>query len=619
MDFFINNAYTVILIPLWVFLIILLGKLFAVLQSRRLMAGLTVLSTIYALIFSVAIFAKTVTSEGFNYEMVIPFISLDKIVLNIGFYIDGLSAWLLLLVVLISLIVQVYSYSYMQFDKSFMRFFAYLNLFAFSMYGLVLSPNMFQMYIFWELVGISSYLLIGFWYKKNSAAIASKKAFIINRIGDFSLLSGIIMAAYIIYTNLDTLKTVSIPFFDIESIAAQIYGCTSDGIFILLCIFLIIGSIAKSAQFPLHTWLIDAMEGPTPVSALIHSATMVAAGVYLLCRLYPLYSLNNYVLMIISIVGIITAIICSIAALTQVDIKKILAYSTNAQLGLMFLALGTCSVTVTMIHLTSHAILKAMLFLAVGIVIKYLSDNQDIRFMGGLRKKLPTASICFLIGALSLSGLLFSGFSSKELILGSLLSNQHYVYATLFLIISFMTAFYLFRAYFNIFEGEKRFDIDIKSPDILMNLPPCFLAIMAILLWFVLPKSGDILFIIISYLIAITAIFLAYVIYTNKTLLKKIPVFFDLSYNALYIEDFYAQIIKIYKKLAKFLYYIDKYVFDGISYMSSLQVRLTSWVFSKMQTGNVQSYLAYSLFVIMIGFGGIILVYNLIMYFSEVQ
>ena len=619
MDFFINNAYTVILIPLWVFLIILLGKLFAVLQSRRLMAGLTVLSTIYALIFSVAIFAKTVTSEGFNYEMVIPFISLDKIVLNIGFYIDGLSAWLLLLVVLISLIVQVYSYSYMQFDKSFMRFFAYLNLFAFSMYGLVLSPNMFQMYIFWELVGISSYLLIGFWYKKNSAAIASKKAFIINRIGDFSLLSGIIMAAYIIYTNLDTLKTVSIPFFDIESIAAQIYGCTSDGIFILLCIFLIIGSIAKSAQFPLHTWLIDAMEGPTPVSALIHSATMVAAGVYLLCRLYPLYSLNNYVLMIISIVGIITAIICSIAALTQVDIKKILAYSTNAQLGLMFLALGTCSVTVTMIHLTSHAILKAMLFLAVGIVIKSLSDNQDIRFMGGLRKKLPTASMCFLIGALSLSGLLFSGFSSKELILGSLLSNQHYVYATLFLIISFMTAFYLFRAYFNIFEGEKRFDIDIKSPDILMNLPPCFLAIMAILLWFVLPKSGDILFIIISYLIAITAIFLAYVIYTNKTLLKKIPVFFDLSYNALYIEDFYAQIVKIYKKLAKFLYYIDKYVFDGISYMSSLQVRLTSWVFSKMQTGNVQSYLAYSLFVIMIGFGGIILVYNLIMYFSEVQ
>ena len=619
MDFFINNAYTVILIPLWVFLIILLGKLFAVLQSRRLMAGLTVLSTIYALIFSVAIFAKTVTSEGFNYEMVIPFISLDKIVFNIGFYIDGLSALLLLLVVLISLIVQVYSYSYMQFDKSFMRFFAYLNLFAFSMYGLVLSPNMFQMYIFWELVGISSYLLIGFWYKKNSAAIASKKAFIINRIGDFSLLSGIIMAAYIIYTNLDTLKTVSIPFFDIESIAAQIYGCTSDGIFILLCIFLIIGSIAKSAQFPLHTWLIDAMEGPTPVSALIHSATMVAAGVYLLCRLYPLYSLNNYVLMIISIVGIITAIICSIAALTQVDIKKILAYSTNAQLGLMFLALGTCSVTVTMIHLTSHAILKAMLFLAVGIVIKSLSDNQDIRFMGGLRKKLPTASICFLIGALSLSGLLFSVFSSKELILGSLLSNQHYVYATLFLIISFMTAFYLFRAYFNIFEGEKRFDIDIKSPDILMNLPPCFLAIMAILLWFVLPKSGDILFIIISYLIAITAIFLAYVIYTNKTLLKKIPVFFDLSYNTLYIEDFYAQIVKIYKKLAKFLYYIDKYVFDGISYMSSLQVRLTSWVFSKMQTGNVQSYLAYSLFVIMIGFGGIILVYNLIMYFSEVQ
>lgn len=620
MDFFISNIYTVILVPLWVCLIIMLGKLFAVFQSRRLMAGLTITSTLYILAFSIAVFAKNLLNTGFTYEIAIPFIKISAIEFSIGAYIDGLSSWMLLIVAIISLLVQIYSYSYMQFDKSFMRYFAYMNLFTFSMVGLVLSPNMFQTYIFWELVGVSSYLLIGFWYKKEVVSNAAKKTFIINRIGDFSLLSGIIMGGYILYSNYDNIVSISLPFSDLASISDQIYAATSDGIFIVLCLLLIIASIAKSAQFPLNTWLIDAMEGPTPVSALIHSATMVVAGVYLLCRLYPLYSMNTAVLAIISIVGIVTAILCSFAAITQTNIKRMLAYSTSAQLGLMFLAVGACSVSVAMVHLTAHSFIKAMLFLVAGIIIIAQNGNQDIKLMGGLRKKLPTATIAYLIGAFSLSGLLFAGFASKELILGNLLAGKHLIYATLFLVVAFMTAYYLFRAYFYIFEGENKFEdaVQFKTPDCLMNIVVGIFTLTVILLWFIFPKFDDILFKVISYLIGITAIVFAYVIYYNKTLVRRIPVIFDISYNGFYLDNLYLNFAKLYKKLARCFYLLDKYMFDAISYLFALNIRFLSWIFSKLQTGKVQSYLSYALLILMLSFGGLLLIYNLIVYFSEV-
>lgn len=618
MDFFISNIYTVILVPLWVCLIILLGKLFAVLQSRRLMAGLTLASSLYVLIFSIAVFAKNLLENTFTYEFTIPFIKINEVEFSLGVYLDGISTWLLLIVAVISLLVQIYSYSYMQNDKSFMRFFAYMNLFSFSMIGLVLSPNMFQTYVFWELVGVSSYLLIGFWYKKESASIAAKKAFIMNRIGDFALLSGIIMAGYILYSNYDNIVSIALPFSDLPAISDQIYAATSDGIFIILSILLVIASIAKSAQFPLNTWLVDAMEGPTPVSALIHSATMVAAGVYLLCRLYPLYSLNSAVLTIIAVVGIVTAIICSISAISQTDIKKMLAYSTSAQLGLMFLALGACSITVTMIHLTAHSFIKAMLFLIAGIVIASQNGNQDIKLMGGLRTKLPTSAIAYLIGALSLSGLLFAGFASKDLILGNLLSGKHYVYATLFLIVAFMTAYYLFRAYFYIFEGENKSNNQFKTPDVILNVIIGIFAIIIIFLWFIFPKSQDLLFKVITYIIGISAIAISYLVYANRGVIRKVPVIFDISYNGFYLDNIYLGVVKGYKRLSRIAYLIDKYVFDAISYLFALNIRFFSWILSKLQTGKVQSYLSYALLIIMLCFGGLLLIYNLIVYFSEV-
>ena len=619
MDFFVQNIYTIILMPLWIAMLIFIGKLFAVFQFRKVVGALTVFGSLYALVFSTGAFVKTLLNKGFTYVLTNHFISIDAFNFDVGVYLDGVSAWLILLVAIVSLLVSIYAYSYMQYDKSFMRFFGYINLFMFSMYGLILSPNLFQMYLFWELVGVSSYLLIGFWYKNPEVSFAARKTFVINRIGDFAFLSGIILAGYIVLTNLNNFKAIAIPFDQIEIISAQIYGCTSDGIFILLCILLLMGAVAKSAQFPLHTWLIDAMKGPVPVSALIHSATMVTAGVLLLIRLYPLFSLNDIVLQLIAIIGAITAIICSIFAMCQNDMKKILAYSTNAQLGLMFIAIGMCSVSVALIHLTAHAIIKAMLFLASGVVICALGGNTDIKLAGGLRKQLPTTAISFLIGIFSLAGFFFAGFSSKELMFSALLEEKHYVYAVLFLVIAFMTAFYLFRLYFYVFEGEKHYVDELKPIDFNMNLIPAIFSILVILLWFVLPKSENILMTVIMYIVTISGVFTAYILFYQKNLLRKIPLLQDVFFNGLYIDDFYLKLAKIYNAISRGCYLVDKYIFDGISYFFSLTTRLISWTFSKLQTGNIQSYLSYSLFLVMMCFGGIILVYSLIIYFSEVQ
>lgn len=619
MNLFTENIYTVILIPFWAMVLIFLGRLFSVISSRKVVNSISVASSVYCLIFSVGGFIRTVVEKGFVTEFNVPFLTIGNFNFTLGTYFDGISAWMLLLAVIISLLVQIYSISYMKSDVAYARFFGLLNLFNFSMFGLILSPNMFQMYVFWELVGISSYLLIGFWYRNPEASYAAKKAFIMNRIGDFSLLSGIILSAYIILSNLSNVSSVSLPFSDMMNISAQIYGCTSDGIFILTCVLLLGGSVAKSAQFPLNNWLVDAMKGPTPVSALIHSATMVAAGVFLLFRLYPLYSLNNIVLQIISVIGITTAILCSYSALAQTDIKKILAYSTNAQLGLMFLAVGCCSVTVSLFHLTTHAFAKAMLFLVAGCVIQALNHNQDIKFAGGLRKRMPLVAFTCLVGIISLSGIMFSGFASKELILGNLIEGGHFIYVTLFLLVSFMTAYYLFRFYFYVFEGQTKFEFELKNIDKTMTIIPVLLAIFVVVLWFILPMSNNVLFAGISIIISLFACIFAFVVYKHSNYFKKIPILYYLSYDGFYAENINCYVVKCYKNLANLLYLAEKYIFDGIVYISTIFTRVISFIFSKMQTGNVQSYLAYSVFIIMLSFGGVLLIYSILIYFSEVQ
>lgn len=631
-EFFVNNIYTVVLFPLWIFLIIVLGRFFDLVQSKKIISLITLASTLYGVIFALGTFLAMYNSPGFVYESSFNFIQIEDYALKFGIMIDNLSIVMLLVVTTVSFVVQLYSSHYMEHDKSFSRFFGYLNLFNFSMLGLVLSPNLFQTYVFWELVGVSSYLLIGFWYKKLSASNAAKKAFIMNRIGDLGLLTGIIIVSYFMYQDSSVTSLATIPFVNINDIANYLYSFTTDASFALICILLLFGSIAKSAQFPLHTWLADAMEGPTPVSALIHSATMVAAGVYLIARLYPIYSLSDTVMNFIAVIGLITALICAFFAITQNDLKRILAYSTNSQLGLMFLALGTGAYAGGMYHLVTHAYFKSMLFLCSGIVIHSVLNNQDIRFMGGLRKYIPLTAVCYLIGCITISGLFFSGFYSKEMILGSMLENAHPLYSIGFLLVSFMTAFYMFRSYFVVFEGEYRGNVPPGKTHMLLNISVSILAVFTVFLG-VFTHNNFAKFItlgravsqsklhinpvFLSLSVAITGIVLAFLLYNTKLKAYKIPLLYKLSYNKLYIDNIYNFLSdKLYYYFSKLCFLIDKYIINGVVILCGLSVRAYSWVFAKMQTGNFQSYLAYAVIFMAIVFTGLMFAYTIIINYS---
>ena len=377
--------------------------------------------------------------------------------LQMGYRVDPLGAVMLSLVTTIALLVMVYSDGYMAHDKGYVRFFTYLALFSSSMLGLVISPNLLEIYVFWELVGMCSYLLVGFWYDRDGAANAAQKAFVVNRVGDFGLLLGILGLFW---------ATGSFGFEDIglrlqQSVAE---GRVSEAVAVILCLLVFMGPMAKSAQFPLHVWLPDAMEGPTPISALIHAATMVAAGVFLVARLQPVYAAYPQVQLVIAVIGTITLFLGATIALTQQDLKKGLAYSTVSQLGYMMLAMGCGAPIAGMFHLVTHAFFKAMLFLGSGSVIHAMEEvvghepvlAQDMRLMGGLRRFMPVTAITFLIGCIAIAGIPpLAGFWSKDEILGQAFSSFPLLWAAGFLTAG-MTAFYMFRLYFLTFEGDFR-------------------------------------------------------------------------------------------------------------------------------------------------------------------
>ena len=429
--------------------------------GRRLTHTLTILGVLIAFILSASTL-KSVAIDGARFnETLYTWMTVGDLKMEVGFMVDGLTAMMMCVVTFVSLMVHIYTIGYMDEDEGHNRFFAYISLFTFSMLMLVMSNNMLQLFFGWEAVGLVSYLLIGFWYNKPTAIFANMKAFLVNRVGDFGFILGIgLIAAY----------TGTLNYTEAFAQAADLSALTLPGtswmLVTVICICLFIGAMGKSAQFPLHVWLPDSMEGPTPISALIHAATMVTAGIFMVARMSPLFELSETALNFIMIIGAITALFMGFLGIIQNDIKRVVAYSTLSQLGYMTVALGASAYSVAVFHLMTHAFFKALLFLGAGSVIIGMHHNQDIRYMGAVRKYMPITWITSLLGSLALIGTpLFSGFYSKDSIIeavhGSNLAAAGFAnFAVLAGV--FVTAFYSFRMYFLVFHGKERYD---QNPD----------------------------------------------------------------------------------------------------------------------------------------------------------
>jgi NADH-quinone oxidoreductase subunit L len=550
-------------------------------------------------------------------ELTTNWLSIGNLNIDFGLKLDALSLMMMLIVTGVGGAIHIYSFGYMREDRGFSRFFACLSLFTFSMLGVVLANNFIQLFIFWELVGVSSYLLIGFWFEKPSAADAAKKAFFTNRLGDFGFLLGIIVLWW--WTN----GSLS---FDVAQQQAQAvikspYGVTFGDNFWLTIIGLLIfcGAMGKSAQFPLHVWLPDAMEGPTPVSALIHAATMVAAGVYMLCRVILLF--NAEALHVIAWIGGFTALLSALIAIQQNDIKRILAYSTLSQLGYMVMAVGLAGPTPAMFHLTTHAFFKALLFLGAGSVIITLHHEQDIWKMGGLRKKMPVTFWTFLIGALALCGVPpFSGFFSKDSILAQALVQRNYPLFALGVVVAGLTTFYMFRLFCVAFLGKAKTESAEhahESPAV-MSWPLLVLAVFAIIggiigvsetyaaqfgeaehtsiaQRMVEPFAHSPVAATIGILAVIAGFFTAFKLYSHAEtdpLPARLGSFATAMKNRFYFDEIYeATFIRAHDFIAAVMDWIDRWLVDWACIgLVRGGTDITGRALRLVQTGNLQTY-----------------------------
>lgn len=541
--------------------------------------------------------------------------------INYSFLIDQLSIVMVLVVTGVGFLIHVYSIGYMHGDKGFAKFFAFMNLFIFAMLNLVLADNFLLVFLGWEGVGLCSYLLIGFWYEKKFTGDAAKKAFIVNRIGDF----GFLIAMFIIYVNFGTLQISTF----IDTISGMYLG---NGILLAIALLFFLGATGKSAQIPLFVWLPDAMAGPTPVSALIHAATMVTAGVYLIARCSILYSLSPIASQVILIIGIATALIAATIAIKQNDIKKILAYSTISQLGFMFIALGTGTYWLAIFHLITHAFFKALLFLGSGSVIHGMHEEQDITKMGGLKNKMKITYLTFFIGAIAISGIPpLSGFFSKDEILWKTFENASLIYYIIVLFTASLTAFYMFRLMGLTFFGKPRYDekhlVPHESPKV-MTIPLLILAILSIVGGFIgfphylglpnalehwlepvfqnafkineintnlhsYPISIELLFVFISVAVAVVSIYFSFKKFSVQDSFKEEKGIGKLLQNKYYVDEVYeTTVVKpIQFSSEKFLWKIfDVTIIDGAvngiaKYFSKLSL---DW--RKIQSGIIQDY-----------------------------
>lgn len=642
-----EHAYIIPLLQAFSFLMIV----FFLRWKEKLASGFAISMIVTAWVLSIWILIETVAKYmGGHAEHVLPYewkfllTAFSGINLEIGILVDPLTAVMLVVVTTVGSCVQIYSLGYMHDDPRFSRFYAYLSLFLFSMLGLVLANNFFMIFIFWELVGLTSYLLIGFWFEKKVAADACKKAFLTTRTGDLGFIVGLLLIA-----------TYAGTFNYHEVFTAVGNGVIPAGILTIAAIGVFCGAVGKSAQFPLHVWLPDAMEGPTPVSALIHAATMVAAGVYLVARSMDVFVGSADASLVVATIGLITSFIAATIALTQFDIKRILAYSTVSQLGYMIMALGLYGYDTAngvhspgyyagTFHLMTHAFFKGLLFLGAGSVIHAVHTN-DIREMGGLFRKMPRTSVTFLIASLSIAGIFpLAGFFSKDEIVAA--TEGHPIFLVFTLLIAFMTAFYMWRLCFLTFFGEPRdahrYEHAHESPGN-MTWPLMFLAFLAACAgWVAIPSwfsefcyhghpyhvHWNFLLMGISLLIGLSGIFVAYQMYYRKVwspdavvrTFKPIHTFF---YNKWYFDELYFNgIIWPIHRFGNFLWTFDARVIDGAvngmawltiftakmkqlfdTYVIDGAVNGSGWLVRQfgnllrfMQTGRVQFY---ALFIIL--------------------
>ena len=535
--------------------------------------------------------------------------------IDIGLLLDPISVMMLIVVSTVSFMVHIYSLGYMKGEKGFERFFSFLSLFSFSMLGLVVATNIFQMYIFWELVGVSSYLLIGFWYTKPSAVSAGKKAFIVTRFADMGFLIGILILSF---------NTKTFDFITLTSLTGPAITQTGGAAFMGMSvitwsmIFVFMGGVGKSAMFPFHIWLPDAMEGPTPVSALIHAATMVVAGVFLVARMFPIYAFAApQALEVVAYVGAFSSLFAAIIACTQTDIKRVLAYSTMSQIGYMMFALGVSGYgdheglgyMASMFHLFNHAMFKSLLFLAAGAIIHAVHSNL-MTDMGGLRKYLPITHATFLIACLTIAGIPpFSGFFSKDEMLAAALHHNKFLFAVEFAVAG-ITAFYMFRLYFSIFwNRDTHYHHTPHEAPATMTIPLVILALASVFSGFLpfnelVTSDGrafethlELVVAIPSVLIALAGIGIAFLLYKKEnTIPDRLASTFKYSYkwayNKFYIDEIYIFVTKkvIFRHISAPVAWFDRHIVDGTMNMIALVTQIASFRIRRFQSGQLQKY-----------------------------
>ena len=626
-------SYTLLILVLPVVMFLILGLLGS--KMKPIVAGILGTSslavmTVLAYVAGYEYFFQIGKDATGTFQSIMPFNFewlkfTDKLHIDLGIMLDPISVMMLVVITTVSLMVHIYSLGYMKGERGFQRYYAFLSLFSFSMLGLVVATNIFQMYIFWELVGVSSYSLISFYYTKPSAVAASKKAFIVTRFADLFFLIGILVLSYYSETfDFLTLTTVGAPFI------TQALGASFLGISALswAMMFIFIGGAGKSAMMPFHVWLPDAMEGPTPASALIHAATMVVAGVFLIARLFPIYVLETpEVLTIIAYIGAITSVYAAIVACAQTDIKRVLAFSTISQIAYMITAMGVSGYggheglgyMSSMFHLFTHAFFKALLFLGAGAIIHAVHSNE-MDDMGGLWKKLPITHITFLIACLAIAGIFpFSGFFSKDEILVAALHKDTFLFACLF-VGAGLTAFYMFRLYFRIFHNgtDQHYHHEPHEAGPAMTIPLIILAIFSLfsglIFTYGVPFAElissdnkafethiDPLVATASIVIAIIGIATAFMMYFKKTTMadyfvSKVPKLYQGALHRFYFDEMWLFVTRkiIFNCISKPIAWFDHTFVDGFINALAFVTNAASDKIKGFQSGRIQQYaLAY--------------------------